>query len=205
MILNPNRYYTKQEYLAFENASEEKHEYVDGRIIPLHRPYEPPPDVGITPAHIMLRDNVASILKARLGDGSQKVLPGHFEVQLAEPGKSVCPDLVVAQLAEGSAGQSKCSTVPVLVVEVLSPTTELDDRCDKFDLYRHLTTITDYLLIAQDMLRVEHFTRQEVNRWLYRPLEIPDAIIDLPSINCRLHLSEIYVRVEIPPPAITPR
>ena len=83
---------------------------------------------------------------------------------------------------------------PVVVVEVLSPSTEAFDRGEKFAHYRHVTSLQEYVLVAQDQIRVEHYYRQE-RQWIFTDFEKHDEILLLPSIQCELPLQEIYERV----------
>ena len=84
-------------------------------------------------------------------------------------------------------------------MEVLSPTTERDDRGWKFEHYRRLETLTDYVMLSQYQSLVEHYTRQPDGQWLLKELRGLSSILHLPSIGCELPLSVIYERVEFPP------
>jgi len=87
-------------------------------------------------------------------------------------------------------------TDATLVAEVLSPSTEGYDRGEKFGFYRHLPGLRQYLLIAQDRLALDLFTRQPDGRWLLEAYTGPDADIPLASIGCTLRLGEVYDKVE---------
>lgn len=84
---------------------------------------------------------------------------------------------------------------PKLIVEVLSRSTEDYDRGTKLAHYRTLPSLADYVLIAKDAVRVEHFTRQGDGRWLLSETMDRGSILDLPSIGCRLALADVYERV----------
>lgn len=84
---------------------------------------------------------------------------------------------------------------PTVIIEVLSPSTELYDRGRKFQHYRTLTSLQEYVLIAQDSYRVEHFIRQPNDEWLLSDAVTLDATIQLPSIQCQLALSDVYEKV----------
>jgi Uma2 family endonuclease len=86
---------------------------------------------------------------------------------------------------------------PTVLIEVLSPSTEAYDRGGKFEHYRKLSSVTEYVLISQEKPHVEHYVRQPDNQWLLSEASgLPDTI-QLPSINCILALSEVYEKVEI--------
>ncbi|MBI4749344.1 MAG: Uma2 family endonuclease [Acidobacteria bacterium] len=88
---------------------------------------------------------------------------------------------------------------PKVIFEVLSPGTETFDRTEKFDRYReNLESLTDYVLITQDQPLVEHRHRQANREWATTLVSGIESVLELPSIECRLQLSELYDRVEFP-------
>lgn len=86
---------------------------------------------------------------------------------------------------------------PSVIVEVLSDSTEAYDRGEKFAHYRRLKSLTDYLLIAQDKVRVEHYVRQG-DQWVLSEASDLNSTIHLSSIGCDLALRDIYDKVEFP-------
>ena len=86
---------------------------------------------------------------------------------------------------------------PIVIVEVLSPSTEAYDRGEKFAYYRQLTSLQEYVLVSQNQIRVDHYRRQE-RLWIFTDVEKHDEILQLPSIECELPLQEIYARVTFP-------
>jgi Uma2 family endonuclease len=86
-------------------------------------------------------------------------------------------------------------TNPVLIAEVLSPATEAYDRGGKFAHYRRLPSLRHYLLIAQDRVSVDVFTRQPDDRWLLSAYADLDAVIELETPDCRLSVREVYDQV----------
>jgi len=82
-----------------------------------------------------------------------------------------------------------------VLIEVLSPRTEDNDRGKKFQNYRTIETLREYLVISQDSPRIEHHTRQEENGWLLQEFTQVGAVIHLTSIDCSLALSAIYGKV----------
>jgi len=85
---------------------------------------------------------------------------------------------------------------PTVIIEVLSPNTESDDRGKKFQRYREIDTLRDYVLIAQDEARIERFARQESGLWQLSEATGLAAEVALPSIGCVLRLAEVYEVVE---------
>jgi Uma2 family endonuclease len=88
---------------------------------------------------------------------------------------------------------------PTVIVEVLSDSTEQYDRGEKFQNYRTIETLQEYILVAQNAHRVEHYVRQRDGKWLFSEATTRDAIIHLPSIACELPLRDVYDKVDVLP------
>jgi Uma2 family endonuclease len=209
MPLAPTRQpyrFTVEEYLAFERASEERHEYLDGVIYAM---------AGESPDHGRICMNLAAtfVLQLRGSDceafsKDMKVCCGPYRAHTRE-GLYAYPDLVVVCGAMQFHSQAEDVLVnPKVIVEVLSPSTEAFDRGEKFRRYRAwLPTLTDYVLVAQDQLVIDHYqctstgspAPQEQTRWELETLEGLDAHLHLPSIACTVPLSEVYERIVFPP------
>jgi Uma2 family endonuclease len=86
-------------------------------------------------------------------------------------------------------------TNAAVIVEVLSKSTERFDRGRKFELYKEIETLTDYLLVAQDAPRIEHYRRQPGGEWVLTVAEGLHGTVDIPSIGCELLLSDVYDRI----------
>jgi Uma2 family endonuclease len=83
-----------------------------------------------------------------------------------------------------------------VIVEVLSPSTQKYNRNEKFRLYRGMLSFAEYLLLAQDAIRAEHYVRKSDGSWLLFEIADPTAVIELTSIGCRLPLGALYERVQ---------
>ena len=81
---------------------------------------------------------------------------------------------------------------PLLIVEVLSPSTEGYDRGKKFELYRTIASFREYLLVHQDRRHVEHYSKQDDGSWLLREHSGADAVIELNRLNVRISLGDLY-------------
>ena len=86
---------------------------------------------------------------------------------------------------------------PGVIVEVLSPSTEAYDRGRKFDLYKGLSSLREYVLLAPDRVHVDLYTRQPDNRWILTSADVLDDSITLESIDVRLKLSDLYEKVDL--------
>ena len=107
------------------------------------------------------------------------------------------PDVVVV-CGEPSFDDREFDTLlnPTMIVEVLSPSTEGYDRGIKSSRYRSIASLAEYLLVAQNQCHIEHLIRQaDGEHWLLEELSDLNAVLELPSIGCRLSLAEIYDRV----------
>ena len=190
---------TREEYLEFEERSEEKHEWHDGLVIPVHQ--EVVGMSGGTFEHAMLVHNVGGELRSRLGDGRCVSLGSEMKLWSAERRKHVYPD------ASAYCGEPEFEVVaekklallnPTLVVEVLSASTENYDRGDKFALYRSIASFREYVLINQERARVETFFRTDDGNWKIETFDGLDAVVPLHSVGIELPLAEIYRNVRLP-------
>jgi Uma2 family endonuclease len=177
---------TPEEYLAFERASEEKHEYVGGEIFAMS---------GGTFEHNLLGMNVARELGNALLEGPCRVNGSDMKLKAFGPPKYHYPDVSV--VCEEPLFEDETRDVllnPRLIVEVLSDSTERYDRGDKFASYRTIDTLQDYVLVSQKAVLVEHFHRQPDGTWIYRALG-PGERLTLESLGCAIPIDRIYLKV----------
>jgi Uma2 family endonuclease len=225
MALAPTRQpyrFTVEEYLAFERASEERHEYLDGVIYAMAGSASTQAMAGESEDHGIICMNLSISLGSQLRgtlcrafSKDTKVRCGPYRSYTRE-GLYAYPDLVVVCGPSQYHDQARDVLLnPTVIVEVLSPSTEAIDRGDKLYRYRRwLPTLTDYVLVAQDRPVIDHYQRtptgspapvpphggrgQEQTRWELETLEGLDANLHLPSINCTVPLSEVYERIVFP-------
>ena len=174
-----------------ERASEVRHEFYDGETFAM---------VGASREHNLVASTLVGLLYAQLRGSDCEVYVNDMRVQVPATGLYTYPDLVVVcgepQLADE---HGDVLLNPTLIVEILSESTEAYDRGRKFDHYRTLESLTDYLLVAQDEAKIEHYTRRE-DGWLLTQAKGLDDVLPLPSIGCELRLAEVYEQVELIPP-----
>lgn len=177
---------TEAEYLEFERASETKHEYIAGEVFAM---------TGASEAHNLITSNVIFLLRSQMRGRPCKVYPGDMRVQVRASGLYTYPDISVV-CGEAQLADTHLDTLinPLLIVEVLSPSTELYDRGRKFQHYRHIESLREYVLIAQDAPRIERFVRQG-DVWQFSDAVGLDASLELPSIGCTLALADVYEQV----------
>ncbi len=191
--LRQDSYVTPEEYLAFDDSSEIRNEYIAGEIVAMG---------GASPQHNRLTANLARELGNRLR-GSKECEPFVSDMRVKTKEDYRYPDVVVvcggAQFEIIKGLQTLLN--PTAIIEVLSKSSEADDRGDKFFEYRSIPSLKDYILISQDKMRLEHYTRQPNDEWiLHHDVTEPEGKIIIESIGCELKLLDIYERVEFPPP-----
>ena len=190
MTAHAHPYLSEAEYLARERSSVRKHEYYDGRSYAM---------CGGTEAHNLVAGNAYASLHAQLRRRPWRVYGSDIRVKVARTSLHTNPDVTIVCGQPQFTDATRDTLVnPVLIIEVLSPSTERYDRGMKFQHYRTIDTLQDYILIAQDEQRIEHYSRQESGLWLLREVVGSDATLDIPSIQCVLLLEDVYEKVELP-------
>ncbi|MBF0552302.1 MAG: Uma2 family endonuclease [Deltaproteobacteria bacterium] len=179
--------YTPEQYLAQEREAVQKSEYVNGHILAM---------AGAGRRHNQITFNLAGELRAQLKGRPCVAYVNDMRVKVSDTGLYTYPDLA-ALCGEPGFEDNQMDTLvnPTVIVEVLSDSTEAYDRGAKFAHYRRLPSLTEYVLIAQDKVCVEHYVRQG-KQWLLSEVDGLDGIIQLDSIGCSLSLQEVYDKVE---------
>ena len=192
---------TEAEYLEMERAAEFKSEFYDGEIFAM---------AGGTPRHSLIGTNVAVEFGNRLRAKPCVPYNADLRIKIEATGLLTYPDLSVIcgplQFAEGT---DDTVVNPTVLVEVLSASTEAYDRGKKFEHYRQIPTLREYLLVSQTEPRVEQFLRQPDGHWLLSEAVGIEAQLELPSLRVTISLAEIFAKVNFAPfpmrPASPPR
>lgn len=176
---------TAAEYLAFDRASEIRHEFYAGEIFAMS---------GASVSHNAICWNLAVRLDPHLKGSGCRGFVNDMRVAIEATSLFTYPDLVVVcgEPRFLDAGQPDTLVNPALVVEVLSASTEDYDRGRKFAHYRTLPSLQGYLLLAQDRVHAELFLRQPGGRWLLSETNDPEAQIELPVAGASLRLGDLY-------------
>jgi Uma2 family endonuclease len=186
--------YTPAQYLALERDAEFRHEYYDGYITAM---------AGGSPEHNRIALNFAAKLNNQLEDRECVAYISDIRLLVSSTGLYTYPDVMAVcgeplfQKLEGV----KTLLNPTLIVEVLSPTTEAYDRGGKFDHYRQLPSLEEYVLVSQDKVLVERYTRQG-DDWLLTAFKSLGDTLQLGSIDCAITLREIYAKVKFDAPSL---
>jgi Uma2 family endonuclease len=188
MSTRPPAFLTEAEYLELERRAETKSEYYHGQMFAMS---------GGSPTHGEIILNVGSEFRQQLRGKGCHVYSSDVRLRVTPAGLYTYPDvMVVCGDAQFVDDQRDTIMNPVVLVEVLSPSTQVYDQTQKFQLYRSLPSLTDYLIIAQDRPYIEQHTRQPENRWLLSEFKELDQSVPLASIGCTLKLAEVYCMVD---------
>lgn len=183
----PKTVLSPEDYLAFERRSEFRHEFYKGEIFQMS---------GASRKHNAIVFDLAVHIGNRLRGKNCQGFASDMRVHIPLTGLYTYPDVVIAG-GEPEFLDDEFDTLlnPVVLIEVLSPTTADYDRGEKFRHYQSIESLREYLLIAQDEIRAEHLIKQPDGRWAVSEYTSPEMNISLPSIEITLQLSEIYDRV----------
>lgn len=173
-------YLSAEDYLAFEHASDVKHEYVAGHVFAM---------VGARDAHNTVALNIASRLKERLRGGPCRVFISDMKLRVEAADAFYYPDVFVSCDPRDSEPYFK--RFPCLVVEVLSPTTEAVDKREKLRHYRMLDTLREYVLVSPELKTVEICRREPTGEWTTYSLGADDPV-DFTSVTVRLSFEEVF-------------
>ncbi len=188
------RRFTPQEYLALERKSETRNEYYNGEIFAM---------AGASREHNLISVNLLRDIGNQLEDRPCEAYPSDMRVSIEATGLYTYPDVSVV-CGEPRFQDREVDTLlnPTVIIEVISPTTEAYDRGDKFRHYRSIGSLREFVLISQDRMMVERYTRQE-NDWVLSDMTDPDQVLKLESIGCQIPLNRIYARITFPEPGAT--
>jgi Uma2 family endonuclease len=183
---------TPAEYLAFETSSDRKHEYLAGRIFAM---------AGASPKHNLVCGNIIRALGERLRARRCAVMPSDQHVYVQATGLGTYPDVTVL-CGPGQLHKDFPQSLvnPSILVEVLSVSTEAYDRGAKFDHYRRIETLREYVLVSTDRLAVDHYLQEADGTWRLTVSRGLDAQLRLPSVDATVPLSEIYENIDLVAP-----
>lgn len=178
--------YTPEEYLALEDAAEFRSEYENGEILAM---------AGDSLNHSQITNNIARFVGNKVSENCSS-LSSEVKVHVEAIDKFYYPDVLVL-CGEATFHRKRTDTIinPILIVEVLSDSTEAKDRGEKFFAYQTLESLQEYVLVSQNKAVVERFVRQADGSWKYLATIGLESLVKLESINVELNLQEIYRRV----------
>ena len=181
--------FTVAEYFALERASEIRYEYVEGELIPIP---------GVSLPHNDMTLNISIALNRAFEDRVCRVNIEAVRVRVS-PTQYRYPDVVAICGERLTDGENPPALLnPGVIVEVLSASTAATDKREKFDEYRQMPSLTDYVLAAQDKIFVTHYARQSPNRWTITDYTELSDTLTFAALDVSLTLADIYRKVEMP-------
>lgn len=187
MATQPEPFYSPEEYIALERAAQYKSEYLAGQIFAM---------AGASEDHNAIAANILWNLRNQFQGRDCRVYMSDMRVRVAPNGLYTYPDVAAVCGPREFADDARDTLLnPTVIFEVLSPSTEAYDRGEKFAQYWRLASLIDYVLVAQDRVRVEHFARQG-DGWFVSATGSLDEILRLESICAELPLATVYENVD---------
>lgn len=181
----PKTPFSADDFLAWDASQTERHEFVDGEVFAM---------VGGEDRHASVSLAVASSLRSHLKGSRCRVYMNDVKLQVAAANAFFYPDVFVT-CSERDAANRLVKQEPLLVVEVLSPSTAAYDRGDKFASYRLCPTLAEYAVIDIDRRAVDLFRKNTEGLWVLHPLA-GDATLTLTSVDLALALGELFADLE---------
>lgn len=174
------------EYLEWEREQTERHEFLAGEVFS---------QAGGTRRHSLISANVLAELRQRLRGKECEAHGSDMRIQVEATGLYAYPDVsVVCPPFEGESDDVVSN--PVLLAEVLSPSTADYDRGGKFGHYRQIPSLNEYLVLWQSEPRVEQHQRTDEGLWLLREISSIDDVLKLVSVDMELKLRDVYEKVD---------
>jgi Uma2 family endonuclease len=190
------RQLSEAEYLDIERAADSKSEFFDGEMFAM---------AGGTLRHSLIATNCAGELRERLKGGPCVVYNADLRIKIAATGLFTYPGLsVICGAPQFVPGTDDTVLNPTVLAEVLSDSTEAYDRGKKFEHYRQIETLREYLLVSQREPRIEQFIRQPHGHWLLKEAAGVEASLALPSLQIPLSLAEVFAKVDFAPAPLRP-
>lgn len=188
MAVHSYRVVTEEEYLRRERQAQTKSEYVRGEIFAL---------AGSSASHNTITVNLVACLHSQLRGTGCRVWVNDMRVRIAEAGAYFYPDVVVVCGQPQFLDEHQDTLLnPVLIVEVLSPSTEGFDRGEKSFYYRQLGSLHEYLLVSQDRVRIERYVRQANGGWSLHDYTELGQVVRLESLGIEIPIAQIYEGVD---------
>src|SRR3990172_3254645 len=179
--------YTPQEYLAWERAAEVKSEYLRGELFAMS---------GASREHSLISSNLIGEVRGQLRETPCEVHGSDLRVKVSPTGLYTYPDVTIA-CGELQFEDQVLDTLlnPKVIFEVLSDSTEAYDRGKKFDHYRQIPSLSEYVLVSQAEPLIERYVRQPDGSWRFTVLKGLEAVLELETVPCRLKLADVYFKV----------
>jgi Uma2 family endonuclease len=188
MVALPNELFMfSDKYRDWEPTQEERYEFWDGELVPMS---------DGTRDHNRISENWFKLLNNALLNRAFNVYSTYVKVQLESGLKYFYPDVMVTCCKDDR--DVDIVKFPCLIAEVLSPSTEAIDRGAKFEAYRQVKSLQEYILVQVDRPKVEVFQRKDINQWVLSEYDLDDRLL-LESIGVEIAISDLYRYVQWDP------
>jgi Uma2 family endonuclease len=189
MVLPTKGFFSLRQYLALERKAEYKNEYWKGQIFPM---------TVVNAAHVLITGNLCFELYRQFEKKGCLVYGSSLRIRTSATGLYTYPDVsAVAGKSEFATRARDTLVNPVLLAEVLSPSTERYDRIGKFALYSGIATLREYLLISTSNVGVERYLRRPGGKWQLTEAHSRNDSVRLSSVPATLKLRDLYKQVEL--------
>ena len=187
LVQSKEKFYSPDEYRELEETAEFRNEYRDGEIVQMS---------GGSINHSRIIRNLSRVLGNLLEGQPYELFHNDLRLWIPRYRRGTYPDVMVI---EGepvfNEGRSDEILNPMLIVEVLSKSTNNFDKEDKFRFYRSIPELREYILVSQYEFLVEQYIKTESNEWLFREYEGETSTVSFASVGVQMSMSEIYVKV----------
>ncbi len=186
MIISKSQFYiSREDYLEGERVSPIKHEYRRGQVYAM---------VGAKKPHIVIAGNLVTLFNNHLDHTPCLVLSSDIKIRLEEADCYYYPDVAITCDERDTNSTEDFILYPILVIEVLSPSTAAFDRGEKFADYQTSPSLREYVLINQSQMSVECFRLSESGSWISQ-IYAQGEEVDFASIDFRCDIASIYRKV----------
>jgi Uma2 family endonuclease len=186
MIPKAVEYISEAEYIEIERNSEIKHEYFDGEIFAMS---------GASRSHNLIVANVVIAIGNQLKKKPCRVYPSDMRLKIETTKLYTYPDAMIVCGQDKFDDDHKDMLLnPDVIIEVLSDSTESYDRGKKFENYRKIASLKEYVLISQDVRKIEKFLKNG-KFWIFAETDDDNSEMILESVGCSLNLDEVYDKV----------
>lgn len=175
------------DYLHFEASADTRHAFHDGEAYAM---------AGGSPAHAVLALNAGAVLKHALAGSPCTATSPDLRIYIDAANLTYADAAVLCPPVEHPADDPLAVSNPSVLVEVLSPSTAAWDRGGKFALYRRITSLRHYLIVAQDCWQVEHYRRMDDGSWRLT-VHGPGQVVALDTLNVEIRVDDVYAKVEV--------
>ncbi|HEX7847945.1 MAG TPA: Uma2 family endonuclease [Chitinophagaceae bacterium] len=181
--------FTIEEYLEFENASQEKHEYYQGEIFAMS---------GAKIIHNEISGNIYHALRKNLQGKPSRPYNSNQRIHIPDNTLFTYPDIsVVCGKADTLNNDEWHLLNPTIIIEVLSPSTKGYDRGDKFMLYRDIPSLKEYILVDSERIAIEAFRINEKGHWELEEYKNLEAVLSIKAVDVNIPLEEIYENTKL--------